>query len=413
MTELVDGLADRLPGMATLYRALHAHPELAGHEHGTARTAAGWLRRDGWSVTEGVGGTGVVAVLRNGSGPTVLLRAELDGLPVAETTGLRYASTETAELDGRTVAVMHSCGHDVHLTCLLGACSLLAANRAAWSGTVVAVCQPAEETGTGAQAMLDDGLLDRFPRPDICLAQHVGPLPVGVVATRPGAVMAAADSVAIRLFGRGGHGSAPEQTIDPVVMAAAVVSRLQTIVAREIGAAQPAVVTVGSIHAGTGANVIPDVADLAVNLRSVSPSVRERLLDAVRRIVCAEAAASGAPRTPEFTVDGGFPLTVNDTTATERVTSALRAAGAEVHLLPAALLASEDFGRFGTAADCPSVFWHFGGDDSYTVTELAKLPEDGVPARIPQNHSGGFAPAVEPTLRTGTTALLAAAAAWL
>lgn len=402
------------PELLALYRDLHAHPELSGQERRTARVAAEWLRRAGWSVTAGVGGTGVVGVLRNGPGPTVLLRAELDGLPVLETTGLPFASTRTATDDaGRTVPVMHACGHDLHLTCLLGAAALLVADRAAWSGTVLAVCQPAEETGTGARAMVADGLFSRFPRPDVCLAQHVGPLPAGIVVTRSGPIMAAADTARVRLFGRGGHGSAPEKTVDPVVLVAAVVLRLQTIVSREVGADQAAVVTVGSLHAGTSANVIPDTAELEVNIRSVSPTVRGTLLAALSRIVRAEAVASGAEREPEIVLGNGFPLTVNDSVATERVVEALRATGDTVHIVQTTLLASEDFGVFGTAAACPSVFWHFGGDAGYTEQELARLPEDGVPARIPSNHSGGFAPAADPAIRAGTRALLAAAAQWV
>lgn len=249
-TVLTDGLDALLPGLRELYRDLHAHPELSLQETRTAAVAAARLReQSGWEVTEGVGGTGVVGVLRNGDGPTVLLRADMDGLPVLEATGLPYASVDRAtDRDGNDVPTMHACGHDMHVTCLLGVTALLAQHRGAWRGTVLAVFQPAEETAEGARNMLDDGFAERFPKPDICLGQHVGPFPTGVAVTRPGPLMAASDSYRVRLFGRGGHGSSPESTVDPVVMAAAVVLRLQTVVSREVGASQAAVVTVGSIH---------------------------------------------------------------------------------------------------------------------------------------------------------------------
>lgn len=239
-----------LPSLRELYRDLHAHPELSLQETRTAGIVAARLREQGgWEVTEGVGGTGVVGVLRSGEGPTVLLRADMDGLPVLEATGLPYASVARGtDRDGNDVPVMHACGHDMHVTCLLGVTALLAAERDAWRGTVVAVFQPAEEVGRGARDMLADGFAERFPKPDVCLGQHVGPFPTGVAVTRPGAVMAASDSYRVRLFGRGGHGSTPESTVDPVVLAAAVVMRLQTVVSREVGASQTAVVTVGSIR---------------------------------------------------------------------------------------------------------------------------------------------------------------------
>ncbi|MEU9866060.1 amidohydrolase [Streptomyces sp. NPDC047971] len=414
---LLDGLGDRLPGLRALYEDLHAHPELSFQEFRTAGIAAARLRDQGWEVTEGVGGTGVVGVLANGEGPVVLLRADMDGLPVEERTGLPYASTATGtDPDGRTVPVMHACGHDVHVACLLGATAQLAATRDRWRGTVVAVLQPAEEVG-GAPAMIDDGFLDRFPRADICLAQHVAPTPVGFVGTRPGPVMAASDNLRVRLHGRGGHGSMPETTVDPVVLAAAVVMRLQTVVSREIAAAQTAVVTVGSLHAGTKENIIPDTAELMVNIRSTTPDVRERVLRAVERIVFAEAAASGAPKDPEILPFNTFPVTVNDHDATHAVQAALaEALGADhVFTLPRPVTGSEDFGTFGTALDVPSVFWHFGGADPALFRDIdpASLLENGIPDTIPANHSPYFAPAPEPTLEIGVTTLLAAAAHWL
>lgn len=323
VTRLLAALPDRLPGLRALYEDLHAHPELSFQEFRTAGIVADRLRRQGWEVSEGVGGTGVVGVLANGEGPVVLLRADMDGLPVQERTGLAYASRATAvDGEGNEVPVMHACGHDMHVTCLLGATAQLAAARGEWRGTVVAVFQPAEEVG-GAPAMIEDGFLDRFPRADVCLGQHVAPAPAGFVGTRPGPVMAASDSLRVRLHGRGGHGSTPESTVDPVVMAAAVVMRLQTIVSRETGAAQTAVVTVGSLHAGTKENIIPDTADLRINVRSTATVVRDRTLAAVERIVRAEAAASDAPKDPEITRLNSFPLTVNDGPATSTVMTAI------------------------------------------------------------------------------------------
>ncbi|MFF3033634.1 amidohydrolase [Streptomyces rubiginosohelvolus] len=416
-TGLLSGLTDRLPGLLALYQDLHAHPELSFQEFRTAGVVAALLREQGWEVTEGVGGTGVVGVLANGPGPVVLLRADMDALPVREETGLPYASTVTGvDPEGVEVPVMHACGHDMHVTCLLGATAQLAARRSGWRGTVVAVFQPAEEVG-GAPAMIEDGFLERLPRADVCLAQHVAPVPVGFAATRPGPVMAASDSLRVRLFGRGGHGSMPEATIDPVVMAAAVVMRLQTVVAREVGAAQTAVVTVGSIHAGTKENIIPGTADLRINIRSTTPAVRTRVLAAVERIVRAEAAASGAPEEPEITRLPSFPVTVNEPGATGTVRSALAAALGDdrVLTLPQPLTGSEDFGTFGSALGVPSVFWYFGSADPalYEGIDAAAVPEDGLPDTVPSNHSPHFAPVPEPTVETGVTALLAAAAPWL
>ncbi|WP_078908649.1 amidohydrolase [Streptomyces vietnamensis] len=417
LAPLLSGLADRLPGLHALYQDLHAHPELSFQEFRTAGVVAALLREQGWQVTEGVGGTGVVGVLANGEGPVVLLRADMDALPVREETGLPYASTATGVgPDGDEVPVMHACGHDMHVTCLLGATAQLAARREGWRGTVVAVFQPAEEVG-GAPAVIEDGFLERFPRADVCLGQHVASAPVGFVGTRPGPVMAASDSLRVRLFGRGGHGSTPEATIDPIVMAAAVVMRLQTVVSREVGATQTAVVTVGSIHAGTKENIIPDTAELRINIRSTTPAVRARVLEAVERIVRAEAMASGAPKEPEITGLNSFPVTVNDPEVTGVVQGALTAAlgDGRVFTLPQPLTGSEDFGAFGTALGVPSVFWYFGGADPalYRDVDPASLLEDGLPDTVPSNHSPHFAPVPEPTIEIGVTTLLAAAAHWL
>lgn len=403
----------RLPGLtedlAALYRDLHRHPELSMREHRTAAVAAERLASAGFQVTTGVGGTGVVGVLRNGAGPTVMLRADMDALPVREDTGLDYAS-EVVDRDasGSEVPVMHACGHDVHTTWLAGAAALLAAGRERWAGTLVAVFQPGEETAQGARAMLDDGMVERFPRPDVILGQHVMPMPAGWVGVRSGVTLAAGDSFVVRLFGRGGHGSWPERTVDPVVMAASTVLRLQTIVSREVAASDAVNLTVGSIQAGTKDNIVPDEAVLRLKVRTFDDAVRERVLAAMKRIVRAEAAASGASRPPEIIQTERYPLTVNDPAATARVATALRRRfGDAVRDLDAPYPASEDFGLFGREWDVPSVFSYVGGIDpgAYAAAERAgRVPED-----IPANHSPRFAPVIHPTLRVGVEAMVVTA----
>jgi amidohydrolase len=407
---VLSGLEEITSALEGLYRDIHAHPELSLQERRTAGLAAGVLRTAGYEVTEGVGTTGVVGLLRNGDGPTVMLRADMDALPVREGTGLPYASTVTAtDADGRETPVMHACGHDMHVTWLAGAAGLLARSRDAWHGTVLAVFQPAEETAQGARAMIDDGLFDRFPKPDVILGQHVMPAPAGRIGYRTGTTQAAADSLDVRLFGRGAHGSMPESSVDPVVMAAATVLRLQTIVSREIAAGQAAVVTVGALQAGSKANVIPDDALLKINVRSFDAAVRTHVLDAIERIVHAEAAASGAPKPPDITTTEHYPLTVNDPDRTQRVAAALRGHFGDdrVHELAAPISASEDFGSFGTEWGVPSVFWYVGGTDPaiYHAAERAgRVAQD-----VPTNHNPAFAPIIHPTLETGVQALITAA----
>jgi hippurate hydrolase len=292
---------------------------------------------------------------------------------------------------------------------LMGAARVLAEARDAWRGTVLAVFQPAEETAQGAQAMIDDGLFDRFPQPEVILGQHVMPAPAGEIACRPGTTQAAADSLEVRLFGRGAHGSMPESSVDPVVMAAATVLRLQTVVSREVAASQSAVVTIGALQAGTKDNVIPDEALLKLNVRTFDDQVRGHVLAAIRRIVDAEATASGAPRPPEITTTEHYPLTVNDPPRTARVAAALRRQFGDdrVHELSAPYSASEDFGSFGTQWGVPSVFWYVGGTDAdvYRRAEQAgRVAQD-----IPTNHNPRFAPVIHPTLETGVQAITTAA----
>ncbi|HEU4698428.1 MAG TPA: M20 family metallopeptidase [Gemmatimonadales bacterium] len=401
-----------LPDLQQLYTDIHAHPELSMQETRTAGLAAERLRAAGFDVTTGVGKTGVVGLLRRGSGPTVMLRADMDALPVAEATGLPYASHATAtDRDGKTVPVMHACGHDMHVAWLAGAAALFAQAKDTWHGTLMAVFQPAEETGTGAQAMVDDGLLTRFPKPDVILGQHVMKGPAGTIGTRPGVVTSAGDSFEVRLFGRGAHGSMPEASIDPVVMAAATVMRLQTIVSREVAATDAAVVTIGALQAGTKENVIPNEALLKLNVRTFDADVRNRVLAAMQRIIKAEAEASGAPRPPEITPLDHYALVTNDPAATAKVVDAFR------HHFPADRLretkpapASEDFGTFGATWHAPSVFWFVGGTDP---DEYAKAKAAGRTADLPTNHSPHFAPVLHPTLETGVEALVTAAGAWL
>jgi hippurate hydrolase len=401
-----------LPDLEALYKDIHAHPELSMQETRTAALAAERLRGAGFEVTPGVGKTGVVGVLRNGEGPTVMLRADMDALPVAEATGVDYASKVTAtDAEGHITPVMHACGHDMHVAWLAGAATLLARSRQAWHGTLLALFQPAEETAAGAQAMLDDGRFQRFPKPDVILGQHVMVGPAGAIGGRTGTITSAADSLQIRLFGRGAHGSMPQASIDPVVMAAATVMRLQTIVSRELAAAESAVVTIGALQAGTKENVIPDEAIIKLNVRTFDQGLRQRVLEAITRIVNAEAAASGAPRPPEITTLDRYPMATNDAEATARLVEAFRRhfPAERIHVTGPAS-ASEDFGSFGAEWHVPSVFWFVGGTDPdvYAKAKAANRLND-----IPTNHSPHFLPVLHPTLSSGVEALVVGARAWL
>lgn len=404
---LPDNWADALGDLADFYRDLHQHPELSFQEHRTAAKIQEALAPLGLEVTSGVGGTGVVAVLRNGSGPVVWLRADFDALPVQEQTGLPYASSVRAtNPDGRDVPVMHACGHDMHVTALVGALRLLNELKTAWSGTVVAVFQPAEEVGGGAKAMIADGILDRFPKPEVVLGQHVGPLPAGMIAYKTGTALAASDSLKMQLFGRGGHGSQPESTVDPVVMASNVVQRLQTIVSRELSPFEPAVVTVGYLHAGAKDNIIPDDAELGINVRTFNEEVRRKTLASITRIAQAESTASGADKEPAVTPLHTFPITVVDTAAMQAIAAVFREhfGAARVIESPNPLAGSEDVGFFGTEAGVPTAFWFWGGYEQQRFEDAAAA---GKP--VPSNHSPEFAPVLEPTLSTGVEALTVAA----
>lgn len=399
--------------LEALYRDLHAHPELSFQEHRTAGIVAEQLTALGLEVHTGIARTGVAGVLRNGDGPTVLLRADMDGLPVLEETGLPWASTATAPGDdGHPVPVMHACGHDIHITCLLGAVEQLAASTAEWSGTIVAVFQPAEEHGGGAEVMVQDGLYSTVPAPDVVLGQHVTPFPAGMVGAHPGPAMAAVDAFEVTLHGRGGHGSRPETTIDPVIMAAAAVMRLQTVVSREIAPQDTAVVTVGTLHAGTKNNIIAPSATLGISVRSFDETVRSHVLDGIDRILRAEVKASGSPHEPTVAWGERYPVTVNDHDATARVNAAFAAEfGAEAVLEPGALSGSEDVGNLATAAGVPLVYWLLGGGDPEVVR--AAMEAGTVDTDIPSNHSPFFAPLAQPTIDIGVRALVTAAREWL
>ena len=380
-------------------------------EHRTAAAIEQRLTGFGYQVQR-IGGTGVVGVLANGPGSTVLARADIDALPVQEATGLDYASTATVDSEAGPVPVMHACGHDMHATALLGAAKLMADRRDAWSGTYVALFQPGEEIGAGAQAMLDDGLTSRIPRPDVAVGQHVLPFEAGTVGTTAGPVLSAGDSVRVTVHGTGAHGSMPHNAVDPVVLAASTVLRLQTIVSRETPPGQFAVVTVGALNAGTRANIIPDRATLLLNLRTYDPALRERVIASIERIVRAECEASGSPRDPDIEYYDQFPLTTNDPTVNGQVTRAFVA-----HLGPDRVhhqdpvTASEDFSRLPDAFGIPYAYWTVGGHDA--ADYRAAVAAGRVAQDIPANHSPLFAPVIDPTLATMVQTQVVAALAYL
>lgn len=410
--EVLTGYDSIRSGQEDFYRDLHRHPELSHQEERTAGRVAGQLRNFGYRVSTGIGGTGVTGVLENGAGPTVLLRADMDALPVREDTGAEYASIETAvDAEGDEVPVMHACGHDVHVSCLVGAAQLMADRPDQWNGTLIALFQPAEEVGDGARGMIGDGLLTRIPRPDVALGQHVLPGIAGTVQTRSGPFLTGADSMKVTVYGRGGHGAMPQNTVDPVILAAMVVVRLQTVVSRETDPTETAVLTVGSIQAGSKSNIVPDSAVIQLNMRTYSPKIRQRMQEAVRRIVLAECQASGSPRDPDFEVFDSFPVTDNDATVTAGVADAFTRHFGERAGRADQQTASEDFSDIPRAAGIPYTYWALGGTDPQTFRSALKAGH--VQEDVPANHSPRFLPVMQPTLRTGTEALVVAALAWL
>ncbi|MDQ8000135.1 MAG: amidohydrolase [Bordetella sp.] len=399
---LVDGM---YPQLESIYKDIHANPELGFQETRTAAKLAAELRALGFEVTEGVGRTGVVALYRNGTGPTVMVRTELDALPMEEKTGLPYASKAKAQWNGRETFVAHSCGHDIHMASWVGTARTLLALKDQWQGTLMFIAQPSEETVSGAKAMVDDGLFKRFPKPDYAFALHTSPSPFGFVGYRAGPVTSASDSLEITFKGRGGHGSAPHATIDPIAIGAHFVTDVQTVVSREKDPAEFGVVTIGAFQAGTAGNIIPDAAKLSGTIRSYKPEVRTRLLDGIRRTALASAAMAGAPE-PEVRLgaDSSTAAVNNNEAVVQRTVASLKAQFGDpkvVQVQP--ITASEDFSVF-TDAGIPSMFFFVGVTDPKDVAESMK--KGGKP--LPFNHSPYFAPVPEPSIKIGVQAMTTA-----
>ena len=404
-TPQLAGLDAIYPTLDALYIDLHQNPELSLHEEQTAAKMAKQLRDAGYTVTEKVGGWGVVGVLKNGAGPTVMIRTDMDALPVKEQTKLPYASTVTTrDGAGNTVPVMHACGHDIHMTSWVGAATLLARAKDKWHGTLVFIGQPAEEVTSGADSMIKDGLFTRFPKPDVVLGLHdTNFIPSGQVGIVPGPASAASNAVDITFYGKGGHGAAPHMTIDPLVIAARTVVTLQTIVAREVNPFDPAVVTVGTFHGGNKRNVISDEAKLELTVRSYKPEVQKKLLAAIERIAKAEAMAGGAQREPLVFVNPGEATEVvfNDVKLADQLLAALRARMGEAHVLniqPTS--SSEDFGVYGKVAGVPSIQLRVGAIEPKVYAEAKAAG-----TLAPGAHTPFFAPDREPTIRAGVAAL--------
>ena len=408
----LDSFIDKLlPELEEIYKDIHRNPELSMQEFRTAKIAADYLTNYQFEVSTGIGIVGVVGLMKNGEGPTVMLRADMDALPVKESTGLPYASTKVArDEEGIEVGVSHTCGHDLHVTWLMGASRLFSEHRDQWKGTLMVVFQPGEEVGRGAQSMIDDGMMNRFPKPDIILGQHVMVGESGTVSYRSGPILSAGNSLKVKIYGRGAHGSQPQTSIDPVIMAAATTMRLQTIISREIAPKENAVLTVGALQAGTKENIIPDDATLKLNIRTFDDGVRDHIISAVKRICCAECAASNAPRDPEFTTLDSYPVTENDAVATAKVAEAFNAQFGDKSHETQPASASEDFSVFGRNWKVPYVFWFVGGTDPKIYFEAKKHNQLN---SIPSNHSPMYAPVINPTLKTGLQAMMTAATVWL
>jgi hippurate hydrolase len=411
-TNRLDSDIDKmLSELETVYKDIHQNPELSMQEFRTAKIAADHLTRYHYEVSVGIGVTGVVGVMKNGDGPVVMLRADMDALPVVETTGLPYASTKKAkDEEGVEVGVSHVCGHDLHVAWLIGVAKIYAEHKDLWKGTLLIVFQPGEEVARGAQAMIDDGMITRFPKPEIILGQHVMVGEAGTVGYRSGPILSAGNSLKVKIFGRGAHGSSPQTSIDPVIMAAATTMRLQTIISREVAPMENAVLTIGALQAGVKENIIPEEAVLKLNIRTFNEGVREHILTAVKRICCAECSASNAPKAPEFTMLDSYPVTDNDKRATARLAEAFQVQFGDKSYETAPASASEDFSIFGRSWEVPYVFWFVGGTDPDVYKKAKK--ENSINS-IPSNHSPKFFPVLHPTFKTGLLAMTTAAAAWL
>ncbi|MFC5513853.1 amidohydrolase [Massilia jejuensis] len=385
------------PAIEALYQDLHRHPELAFNEHQTAKKLAERVKALGFDVTTGVGGTGIVAILKNGPGPVAMLRTELDALPVQEKTGLAFASTATAKnAAGETVPAMHACGHDLHMSAWYATAKLMAENRKAWSGTLMLVGQPAEESLLGSAAMLKDGLFKRFPKPDYAISMHdEGTLPAGQVGWRAGHFRASADTVAITIHGQGGHGATPQETRDPIVMSARVVMALQTLISRENNPADPVVITVGSIHGGTQANIVPDQVKLMLTVRTFKPEVRQRVLASIVREVEGEAMAAGMPKKPQVDIVPGADSVYNDPELTARAVAAIQGALGNQNVVEMpAKMTSEDFANYGQAG-VKAVLLHVGAVEPKKLADARKAGK-----YPPGTHSPQWAPDFKPTVRS-------------
>jgi hippurate hydrolase len=392
------------PDAHALYLDIHQNPELSSHETQTAAKLADHLRKLGYDVTEHVGGTGIVAILKNGTGPTVMLRTELDALPVEEKTGLPYASKVHAKDDaGVDVSVMHACGHDLHMASLIGTATIMANSKNTWHGTLMLVGQPAEEMIAGAKKMVEDGLFTRFPKPDVATALHVGNrLPAGEVGIVSGIYDTNADSLRITIYGKGGHGAAPHTAIDPIVIAARTILALQTIVSREVKPGEMAVVTIGYVQAGTKENIIPDQAVLGLTVRSFKPEIRKQLLAAIERITKGEAQAGGSPREPLIEYTKTTDSVYNDPALAQRLRAPLEAVLTKEHVVAQEpVTASEDFSYF-VKQGIPGFYFELGGANP---EKLAAAKAAGT--ILPSNHSPLFAPDSEPAIKTGIAAEVA------
>ncbi|OBT60531.1 hypothetical protein VE03_10030 [Pseudogymnoascus sp. 23342-1-I1] len=402
IVEIIEKHRPDLSEFEDIYKDFHKNPELGTKEKRTAGIIAKHLKEAGFDVHENIGGHGVAAVLRKGDGPTVLLRADMDALALEEETDLPYKSTVSK--------TMHACGHDMHVTCLLTAAKLLNAAKSEWSGTLICVFQPNEENGAGARAMVDDGLYKVVPKPDVCLGQHVSHMKTGTLVIGPGVTLSAADSFKVTIHGRSGHGSQPENCIDPIVIASSIVVRLQSVVSRVISPSDSAVVTCGSFHGGESENAIPDRVVLKLNVRTQNEKVREKVLSAVKRIIKAECEAGGATQPPDIEPTSQFPLTENDPKIVDKLHDAFKPVFGDIPSVSGMVSGSEDFSDLARPHDIPYAFWFFGGTDEKKWDAAVK--NDTVHL-LPHNHSAKFAPVIQPTLKAGSDALALAALIFL
>ncbi|ROR07733.1 amidohydrolase [Erwinia sp. JUb26] len=398
-----------IPEITALYKDFHVHPELSMQEFRTAKIVADYLTKLGYQVTDKVGVTGVVGILHNGKGKTVMLRADMDALPMAEKTGLPFASQTMGQtLDGDKTPVAHMCGHDLHVAWMLGVASVMMAHRDAWQGTLMLVFQPGEETASGALAMLED-MKTGYPLPDIILGQHVMVGKAGTIGYRAGSILTAGDSLHVRFHGKGAHGSTPQNAIDPVMMAAFTSVRLQTVISRETAPQDSAVLTIGAIQGGTKENIIPDEAILKLNIRTFKGSVRDNVLTSVKRICACESHASGA-KDPEISVINSYPVTENDRVSTELLAESFTTFFGERAYLTEPAMNSEDFSQFGRRWQVPYVFWFVGGTKESIWDNAVK---NHTVHQIPANHSSLFQIELKPTVQAGMEAMIVAALTWL